>query len=558
MMENKAKKRQKSRIASNVRNVKIIIVVIFLFFITTVVAFIVADITSSASENLARLYSMEAMGKFTVYINRDLVLVQKISHSKAVSAWFSDEDNQEKKAAAYNEMIELADFLHYTGLYFGICKSLNEYSIRNSTALENFLPFDVISPDIPFNNWFYNCINADTDYTLNIDIDKLSNTRRLWINHKVMDGTDVVGVFCSGLPFDEIAHDLFSHYDSKDVRGYIVDRNGIIQMSSQGYNLYAAEEARSLCDDPLFGHILSSYLENLGHFFHSPSEPELVKLNRGAYLSIAPIAGTDWLVITHFNSSSLFSVTEFLPLIITLLSAFVIYTVIVIILMRRLVLNPLVDLTESLPETESGSANIFGLARDDEIGDLARTIQRMRNSLLDAANERERLISIDQLTMIPNRRSFDERLPLEWERAARTKTSLSILMLDLDHFKRYNDKYGHLNGDKVLQTAAEVFSRELKRPTDFIVRWGGEEFAIILPGTDIQGATYLAESIRKSLEDREILLDNGKTTKITVSIGVNTYIPSSENSQIDFIRQADDALYKAKKEGRNRVCQYTS
>jgi diguanylate cyclase (GGDEF)-like protein len=134
---------------------------------------------------------------------------------------------------------------------------------------------------------------------------------------------------------------------------------------------------------------------------------------------------------------------------------------------------------------------------------------------------------------------------------------LSILMLDLDHFKKYNDTYGHLNGDRVLQAAAGVFRQELKRPADFVVRWGGEEFAVILADTGSQGALYIAECIRKSFEKEEIPLDNGKVTRITVSIGVNTIIPSQEHTQSDFIRHADDALYRAKEEGRNRVSMYS-
>ena len=169
----------------------------------------------------------------------------------------------------------------------------------------------------------------------------------------------------------------------------------------------------------------------------------------------------------------------------------------------------------------------------------------------------ERLSMIDQLTNIPNRRSFDERLPLEWGRAIRTQTPISILILDLDHFKNYNDTYGHLQGDKALQVVAKVFIQELKRSGDIVARWGGEEFAILLSDTDINGAMDIAERIRLKIENLPIPLADDSVSKITASIGVYSLVPTKNDVHEDFIRNADMALYTAKREGRNRVCQYS-
>ncbi|MDR1688051.1 MAG: diguanylate cyclase [Clostridiales bacterium] len=167
----------------------------------------------------------------------------------------------------------------------------------------------------------------------------------------------------------------------------------------------------------------------------------------------------------------------------------------------------------------------------------------------------ERLSMIDQLTNIANRRSFDNRLSVEWNNAARQATPVSLLMIDVDLFKNYNDKWGHQQGDVALKKIAEVFTKSLKRKSDFTARWGGEEFVVLLPGTDAKGGLNIAECIRKKIEAAEIPY-KGKITKVTISVGVNTVVPNRNNSIDTFISGADTALYRAKETGRNKVCVY--
>jgi diguanylate cyclase (GGDEF)-like protein len=163
----------------------------------------------------------------------------------------------------------------------------------------------------------------------------------------------------------------------------------------------------------------------------------------------------------------------------------------------------------------------------------------------------------DQLTGLPNRRSFDERLHVEWKRAVRVKAPISILILDLDSFKAYNDTYGHVQGDVLLHAVANILMQELKRPTDFAARWGGEEFVALLSSTDWTEAVNLAEQIRMSIANAVIPLADGQATKTTISIGVNSQMPAPGDLTDDFILRADKALYTAKEEGRNRVCRYS-
>jgi diguanylate cyclase (GGDEF)-like protein len=162
----------------------------------------------------------------------------------------------------------------------------------------------------------------------------------------------------------------------------------------------------------------------------------------------------------------------------------------------------------------------------------------------------------DQLTGIANRRNFDNRFRLEWNHANRSKTPLSLAFVDLDHFKIYNDSFGHLQGDVALQVVARTIVQSLKRSSDFAARWGGEEFAILLPGTSSGGATDVAECIRHHIEEAHIPCTEKGAEAITASAGVNTLVPDEYLSMDDLIDGADQALYAAKNNGRNRVCVY--
>ncbi|MEZ9819511.1 diguanylate cyclase [Shewanella sp. 10N.286.45.A1] len=164
--------------------------------------------------------------------------------------------------------------------------------------------------------------------------------------------------------------------------------------------------------------------------------------------------------------------------------------------------------------------------------------------------------TIDSLTGVKNRSSFDKRIIAEGRISRRQQTPMAILMLDIDHFKSINDTYGHLAGDQALRVIAEELKQKLKRPTDLVSRFGGEEFAIILPNTNQEGALQVAESIRKAIFELPISW-GGVTIPLTVSIGVSVEIVSSEQHTTLLLELADKALYRAKNEGRNRVMLYS-
>lgn len=166
----------------------------------------------------------------------------------------------------------------------------------------------------------------------------------------------------------------------------------------------------------------------------------------------------------------------------------------------------------------------------------------------------EKASSVDDLTGLANRRYLDEVFNIEWRRALRDNSSLSLIMIDIDSFKEYNDYYGHLAGDDCLRNVAVAIKSSLQRSGDFVSRYGGEEFLVILPSTPRKGAITVAENIRKKVESLEIEHMPSKICgHITVSCGVATAIPDENISPNTLLKLADSALYKAKGDGRNVV-----
>jgi diguanylate cyclase (GGDEF)-like protein len=180
--------------------------------------------------------------------------------------------------------------------------------------------------------------------------------------------------------------------------------------------------------------------------------------------------------------------------------------------------------------------------------------QRAEAELQKANQELHRLATLDGLTQVANRRSFDEYFNLEWRRLQREKAPLSFILCDVDYFKLYNDTYGHLAGDSCLKQVAQTISNTLKRPADLVARYGGEEFAIILPNTFIEGAVHVAELVQQNIKKLQIAHSQSTVADyVTLSMGVSCVMPQQNLAPNQLIDITDDALYAAKAQGRNRL-----
>lgn len=183
------------------------------------------------------------------------------------------------------------------------------------------------------------------------------------------------------------------------------------------------------------------------------------------------------------------------------------------------------------------------------------TERKQAKAALEKANELlHHLASSDSLTQVANRRRFDEYLNQIWTRLAHDQYPLSLIMCDVDYFKFYNDTYGHQKGDECLQQVAQAINAMIRRPKDLVARYGGEEFAVILPTTKAEGAILVAERIRQFVQDLKLLHESSSVSPwVTVSLGVSTVIPSDQMSPGQLVAMADQALYQAKNQGRDRT-----
>lgn len=181
-------------------------------------------------------------------------------------------------------------------------------------------------------------------------------------------------------------------------------------------------------------------------------------------------------------------------------------------------------------------------------------LQTLSEQLEIANRELEYLAAFDELTRVNNRRKFDQVFQAEWQRLIREGQPLSVILCDVDHFKAYNDTYGHPHGDRCLQQIAQAISKVVKRPADYVARYGGEEFVVVLPYTDQSGAVHVAEAIRVEIETLRLPHKTSSVSNyVSLSFGVASLIPNEDVAPALLIEAADQALYIAKGKGRNRV-----
>jgi len=187
-----------------------------------------------------------------------------------------------------------------------------------------------------------------------------------------------------------------------------------------------------------------------------------------------------------------------------------------------------------------------------------KMIRLERNQLKDLNAQLQRMATIDPLTGLNNRRQMENNLEAEWRRADRNKTSLSLLMVDIDAFKKYNDGYGHQAGDACLEKVARCIADSFKRSADSVARYGGEEFIVILPDTESEQAAQLALTLCQNVQNLGIKHDySDSAPEVTLSVGVATCKPTIDQNWEALVGWADEALYEAKETGRNRYRVYS-
>ncbi|MDR2568869.1 MAG: diguanylate cyclase [Oscillospiraceae bacterium] len=719
--------RRNNKMAIRVSLLNMIIIVCILVAIIVAASIMMSDVAGVASERLAYIHAMEALGKFNAHARYDLALIRQVATSNTIQEWFYDEHNEDKMHDAFKELMNYTPMLQSREIYFGIYGSLNEFSIDDFTTFEEFAPYGSMKRGEPMDAWFFDIIDSDYDYLFNIDIDKVEGRWRIWINYKVVKDEQVIGVICTSIRIDDVLYYMFGSYFESGMRGLIVDRFGIIHMDSISYEHYGdtIDDAIYVGDiDPALDEFLSSYINRNERFFAESLITDIISLEDDYYnyAVIAPIANSDWKIVVLFSEDILFSVSTLLPIVVVVSSSLLLYMALITIVTRRFVLNPLKYLTESISQiSASESTAIYGHERDDEIGSLSKTISKAQNelrhreALLNTVNNaavllmsvvdyesykdalvksmkmigtcldadrvqlwrvdfssdgtrlsiisqwlselgqhypqfemddivpagvlddfkkmffggvringpvsnlppedqrflnphnsiksiviiplmldgkvwgifstddcvNERLLSdkemdimhsagsmfvgtysrivqselaiTDALTGIRNRRYFNEASDRLIKSLSRSMAPLIIMMVDIDYFKEYNDSYGHSAGDDCLVAIANALAKGVSRSDDFVARFGGEEFVIVLPYTNEKSAQSIAEKMLVSIRDLNIPhRQSSVADHVTISIGIATGRVTYNKTINQFIKRADEMLYKSKQDGRNR------
>lgn len=229
------------------------------------------------------------------------------------------------------------------------------------------------------------------------------------------------------------------------------------------------------------------------------------------------------------------------------------------VLLRRFIISPITDLTGHILQLEKTRDLKLRVPQKeitskDEACILANQVNRLLDTIEDMTEKLRNDARIDPLTMIANRRCYEEHLAREWQRLMRSKGRLAIIMCDIDHFKLYNDHYGHQQGDDCLASVAGLIRAIPQRPYDLVARYGGEEFVLVLPEASLSDASLLAEKIREKILNAKIAHETSPTAPwVTLSLGLASMVVTMGSHPEDLLLKADRALYRAKELGRNQV-----
>ena len=385
---------KKKKLATRFSLINMYFIVFIMILTIAVCVTMIYNIADTAAMDYARTYTIESVDIMGSYINNMVLIARQASNSTEVIEWFANESDPDKMMTAFNRLIFLTGMLQEGSLNFVIADSLNSYSVESEMEFNDFAPTAILDPMNSDDDWFFSASRTMFDFTMNIGMRHESDDLRLWINHKVEKDGDLVGVLSIAQEFNEIFYDLFDLYATHAVKGYIIDYRGIIQidstMTSPGNYSGGNTHILSINSDPAFINLISNdYLRNPSIYYGRRTEPEIIRLpgEDSRYLSVAPIPNTNWLAVTFFDTSSFFDIMSIIPPIGAVVLAMIVYVTASSVLIRKIVFKPLGELTDSVAGSVHDERDIYGIERNDEIGELARTTKEAWRRLNDMTIE---------------------------------------------------------------------------------------------------------------------------------------------------------------------------
>jgi diguanylate cyclase (GGDEF)-like protein len=440
------------------------------------------------SENLAQELKQTLDMRYFLLraeLKKKSTLLKALSEYPDIKAYFSNPNDEKAKKPGLDVFEQYKNYFN--------SKMIGWIGISDSNYYVNGQFMEKYSGSNPKHAWFFEVLKSENVPTIRVDFDYLNRQiYDLYLNYPVYSEGKVIGVISGRISLFEFVNRL---HIPENI--FVFDNNGIVIGAADEK---IAKEKKTLKE--LFGkqgdEVLKTALslgKKSNKTFNIGRTQYVVKSTERLDLFLMAKDSVDISKILEERASIVFA-----ALLLLMLLVFAIF--------NRLISHMLEPINRNM-------------------------MSYIKSSLLD------------ELTKLPNRRFFNMRIEDEWNRAVRGKYSLSFLMMDLDNFKIYNDTNGHLEGDRLLRDVARIFSFCVNRTSDFVARFGGEEFSVVLPNTKLEGAKKIAENIRMSME---------RAGKATISIGLVCKAPALNDNMQEFIDKADQKLYEAKNTGKNKVC----
>jgi len=460
--------------------------------------------------------------KLEASVNSDIAITLKMADSPLMQQYFLNPNDSHAKEQAFEDIEGYRRILS-SGSAFWVNDEDKIFWMDGKEAY-------IVDPDDP-NLYWYNMTMYDTHrYNINIDFDPNLEVTNIWINAPVFDHEhNPLGILGTGTHISDFVNAIYRDYSGEAALYFLNATGEITGASDIDYvkKKVSIEEKLGNIGEKIF--VEAKKL--------SPGEIRYFEIeNQAKVIAIGSIPALNW----YAAAVRSFTVEDFLRTSMAVLFAVMMFVIFSVFVAFNIFVAKLLE-------------PLYNIVRDITQISADWDLKRHEQGEIETLGEFLNMTIIDALTGIYNRRYFDGSMKKIIKSLSRTDGKLSVLIIDIDFFKNYNDAYGHEKGDCCLKEVANVLSENLTRAEDFVARYGGEEFAVVLPNTNERGALVIAEKLLRKMRERNIPHKKSDAADIvTISIGGTTGIVKHSQSGSNYFRSADKALYKSKQNGRNK------
>lgn len=528
------------------------------------------DIIERWGQQVAEIQVRYDSARLLQSLEREIGLARQMADSSTLVNWATSPEDKALQRDAIREMESFRSNFRDNSYFVALRESRRYYyNNADNEFADNQFRY-ILDPDKPEDAWFFQLIEEGRNFHLNVNPDTELGVTKLWIDVLMRDEENrIVGMVGTGLDLDAFLQDIVD-IDQEGITTLFVDYNGAIQLyRDRNYIDFASiikPEGQKSTVDLLFDNPedkqkvlgMLQLLKNRGGATGAVESSFVTVDGRKHLAGVAFLPAIGWFEITLLDLETLLPRSYLWPLVAVFLTSLLVTLILFHLIIRSRILKPLVSLESAVEKVRGGSFALPHLEKpDNEIGRLASHFETMTDTLEHSTRELERKVAqrtdelnrlarIDALTGLKNRRGLDEALDEEIQRAKRQNTGFGLIWLDIDHFKAINDELGHQAGDDILCRVA-LWLKAGVRPYDHPGRWGGDEFVVVLSPCDDDTLCQIAARIRETIERDSIRTG----TPVTVSVGGYLCQPGDDVDTI--LRQADQALYRVKQQGRNKV-----